>query len=758
MNHMSPSQMFRFFGAALLLLPLSCGVQGDSQKASGPQTQAEVLRALASALDQFPGMGVQLLPEKISMKSQGKDSVEAFSSREAGIQDVLSVLFKDSGINLMIEGDVKGTATFDIKKSTLEDSFLALLRAYDLGYSWDGTFLRILPKVHRIFDVDFPSEETARSNGLQGGRKSAGGSGSGSGGGQGSSSGNGSGSGAVQFWDVMKKNLTEVISKDDGATLVVNERLGTVSVEGKPSTVARVGAYLEAVRRRATKQVSIEARIMEVKLNRDFKTGVDYSLLPGFFNFHHPSNRGGTLTNGAIIRQSAQAGVDTLNVGFLNAGQFSIFIDALQKQGQVRVLSSPRVSTLNNVPAVIRVVEQVPVIEREIIDSGTGTSRTQFNVRFEDAGVAVSVTPQIGEDGIITAVVAPSIIEVSGFVSTPDNLITEPILNTRKVTTTLRIPDGVPVVLGGLRSRRKSETLTGVPLLSDIPILGALFRSTVQEHVETELVILLFPRILTPAWMSEDVQRGIDRVLRTRVDFKPGTAGLSEEHEHEWHEPLLSGRAGPGKTFGDRGARVRVAEASAKGISKAGLGRLALSRAVANFEKGNDSQGWVDLKEALALDPQSKEAWLLRGIMEGRRQRLRAARDAFREAVRLDPSGVYGLNNLGLMELRLGNPVVAEGRFRRALAKAGMPELRNNLGIALLGQGKVHEAAAEFEQAIKSMPGLAEAQLNLAVCKDRLGDPKGAAKNYRAFLLAGGDPSDPRLRALKGHLQALGVL
>ncbi len=748
-------RMFPFFGAILLFFPMACGSHGSSQRDSGPQIQAEVLRALASSLDQFPGLGVQLLPETISLRSPGGNSIKAFSSRDAGIQDVLTVLFKDSGINLLIEGNVKGTATFDIKESTLEDAFLALLRAYDLGYTWDGTFLRILPRVHRIFDVDFPSEETARSNGLQGGNQSAGSSSSGSGG---SGPGLGNGSGAVQFWDVMKKNLSEVISKDQGASLVVNERLGSVSVEGKPSTVERVSNYLEAVRRRSVKQVSIEARIMEVKLNKDYKTGVDYSLLPGFFNLHHPANRGGTLTDGAIIRQTAKAGVDTLNVGFLNAGQFSIFIDALQKQGQVRVLSSPRVSTLNNVPAVIRVVEQVPVIEREIIDSGTGTSRTQFNVRFEDAGVAVSVTPQIGEDGVITAVVAPSIIEVSGFVSTPDNLITEPILNTRKVTTTLRIPDGVPVVLGGLRSRRKSETLTGLPLLSDIPILGALFRSTVQEHVETELVILLFPRILTPAWMNEDVERGVDRVLRTRVDFKPGTAGLNASHEDEWHESHLSGRTSPGKHFGDRGARVRVKEASAKGISKSGLARLALGRAVNNFEKGNDSQGWVDLKEALALDRHSKEAWLLKGIMEGRRRRLRAAREAFREVVQLDPQNIYGLNNLGLIELRLGNPVVAEGRFRKALAKSEMPELLNNLGIALLGQGKVHQAEGYFSKAVQAMPGLAEAQLNLAVCKDRLKDPKGAAESYRAFLLAGGDPSDPRLRSLKDHLQALGVL
>ncbi|HHI78574.1 MAG TPA: tetratricopeptide repeat protein [Planctomycetes bacterium] len=751
MNNMSPLRMSRILGALLLLLPLSCGSQGDSGGSSHPQTQAELLRALASSLDRFPGLGIQLLPERISLGSKEKESIEAFSSRDAGIQDVLSALFKDSGINLLIEGDVQGTATFDIKKSTLEESFLSLLRAYDLGYSWDGTFLRILPKIHRIFDVDFPSEETARSNGLQGGNGSAQGSSE-------TSGDSGGGTGSVKFWDVLKKNFAEILAKDKDASLVVNERLGSISVEGKPSTVERIGSYLEAVRRRSTKQVSIEARILEVKLNRDYKTGVDYSLLPGFFNFHHPSNRGGTLTDGAILRQSAQAGVDTLNIGFLNAGQFSIFIDALSKQGQVRVLSSPRVSTLNNVPAVIRVVEQVPVIEREIIDSGTGTSRTQFNVRFEDAGVAVSVTPQIGEDGIITAVVAPSIIEVSGFVSTPDNLITEPILNTRKVTTTLRIPDGVPVVLGGLRSRRKSETLTGVPLLSDIPILGALFRTTIQEHVETELVILLFPRILTPAWMNEDVQRGVDRVLRTRVDFKAGTAGLGEGEESEWHEPHLGGRAGPGKNFGDRPARVQIAEASAKGISKAGLGRLALARAVANFEKGNDSQGWLDLNEALSLDPHSKQAWLLDGIMEGRRQRLRAARKAFREVVRLDPGDVYGLNNLGLIELRLGNPVVAEGRFRRALAKADMPELRNNLGIALLGQGKTHEAAEQFAKAIEAMPGLAEAQLNLAVCKDRQGDPQGAAKSYRAFLLAGGDPADPRLRPLKDHLQALGVL
>ncbi|GEM_PF-1667270 len=697
-------------------------------------------------LEEFGGLGVALMPGAGSGTPKSGTRVEALSSKSADLRDVLMTLFQGSEINLLIDDGVAKKASFDIKESTLEQAFLSLLEVYDLSYRWDGSFLRIVPKEQRIFDVDFPSEQFARSTGLdeeESGTTSQVNQ-------QSISQSGGTNAVSGDFWSALRNDLTDMMEGVEDGKVLINRRLGTVSVEGPPSVVRRVEAYLRAVRRRSMQQVSIEARILEVKLNREFKAGVDYSLLPGFLNSRDPiANRSGTLTGGAVIAQSTSTGAESLKVGFLNAGQFSIFIDALQSQGQVRVLSSPRVSTLNNVPAIIRVVEQVPVIEREIIDNTT-SSRTQFNVRFEDAGVAVSVTPQIGEDGVITAVVRPSIIEVSGFVSTPDKLITEPILNTRTLTTTLRIPDGTPVVLGGLRAKRKTEDVTGIPLLADLPGLGALFRSTVQRSEDTELVIVLFPRILSSSWEAEHLGRSLDRVLRLRRPFRFGTA-LEKEDEGEWVEPLLGGKA---RSRGLRADRLGGTKKSphAVGLSRTGLSDLALKRAHRHLAAGDATQARREILEAISLDPEKAEAWLLKGVQDMEQGRAAAAEDAFRRVLELDSGNLHASVNLGLLQLRAGNALGAEHVFRSVLEGAEIPEVRNDLGIALLRQDRLEEARQAFVEALTKRPDLVEAHGNLAVCAFRLGDLEGARKAYREFLMAGGDPGDPRLLPLRESL------
>jgi len=696
------------------------------------------------------------MPKSLGAQDRPKGTpVAAFGSRDAAFGDVMLALFKDSNINLMMEGEMPGKATFDIKSSTLEETFEQLLAVYDLAYRWEGGFLRVGRRLARTFLVDYPAQEGSGSTSLSGGGGQGSGGSSAPSQSSGTSSGSGSG-GAQAFWSSLKEDVKALVGTDPGAVVFTNTSLGSITVEAKPSSVRRVSEYLDHAKRRSSRQVSLEARVLEVTLNGAFKFGVNYTLLPGLFH----SDNSGTLAGGAMAIGGAASGGTTAQIGYLSANRFSLFYDALETQGQVRVLSSPRVSTLNNISASIRVVEQVPVIEREIVDT-TGASRTQFNVRFVDAGITVNVTPQIGEDGVITAVVEPAIVEVAGYVSTPDGLITEPILNTRNLKTIVKVKDGQALVMGGLRSTRRTEDLNKIPLLGDIPGLGLLFRSTSQTKADTEIVIVIYPRLLTPEWEREDFERGVDRVMRTKVPFAV-TSMRMEENVREWTKDHLDGQVPPSATGVDRVKQEPTAPAAAETkqiLSRAGLSRLAFTRACQHLERGESAQAQQALEDALDDDVTNAEAWFVKGLLALRLGRLAEAEAALLRASQLAPGDASVGNALGLTELRMDEAVTAEGRFRQALAASPQPEIHCNLGIALLVQGKLEAAEAAFRHALsdpKSSPP--EAHVNLAVCLDRQGKHDAALAEYRAFLLSGGNPKDPRLKSLEARIDAASAL
>ena len=130
------------------------------------------------------------------------------------------------------------------------------------------------------------------------------------------------------------------------------------------------------------------------------------------------------------------------------------------------------------------------------------------------------------------AITPPEVTQSTGTVVTPDGLITQPIISRRDTTTVVRVADGQAIAVGGLRSTRKEETLSGVPFLMDIPLLGQLFSSTVQTREEVELMIVLTPRVLDASWLAEEVRRGAHRLVSLRRPFQFNSIGL-EGFRHE---------------------------------------------------------------------------------------------------------------------------------------------------------------------------------------------------------------------------------
>jgi MSHA biogenesis protein MshL len=665
------------------------------------------------------------LPELAGEENEGA-RLESFVGRDTQVQEILLSMFRDSDINILLDADVSGSLTFDIKNTTVESAFEALLRSLDLSYEWDGSFLRVQRLVRRSFDVDIlsSSSESAAGGGADLGQQD-----------QGDSS----------PWSSMEEDLGLILG-DEGSVLI-NDIAGIVQVEARPSTALRVRDYLDSMVRRVNNQISIEARILEVGLSDEFALGVNWQLLPEFFN----SDELGTLAGGSMVTQTAASGGTALNVGILKTDNWELFVDALEAQGQVRVLASPRVSTMNNVPASLRVVDQLPVIDREIIDS-LGGLRTQYDVRFVDAGINLQVTPQIGSDGMITVRVNPDITNQTGTVTTPDGLVTEPILATRETSSSVRVPNGQSIVIGGLRTTRKTEELNGIPFLADIPLLGTFFRSTVQTRLESELIIVLVPRIIERSWMDEELQRATDRLIALRRPFKLSSLDLEGFRTEDWKSGLLQGEINGAY---DPATRLEIGsgdtpDSRSLTVTRKGLAGRLIDRAAEALQKRNITQAIEDLEQASRLDPESAKAQLYAGVLHSQRGHFRLARTHLEKASAILPDDVLLLTARGAVELAAGSPYRARKFLELAHAQAENPVSASNLGAALLATQDFAAARELLEPFSGDLP--AELSANLAFAQMRLGERDKARESLRRATVAGADPRDPRILALAQEL------
>ena len=657
---------------------------------------------------------------------------------------MLLSLFRDSDVNLMIDPSITATATFDVKNTTVEEAFEAVLRSADLAYEWDGSFLRVRPLERQIFDVDVPNN-TGVAIGQQAGANAAAGGGAGA--------GAGGGAGEADPWSRIESDVTQLVSEP--GLVLVNEMAGTVTVEASPSSVERVRNYLERNVRRITNQVSLEARVLEVSLDDEFRLGVNWSLLPGFFK----TDELGTLDSGAIVSQAAASGGGSFNFGFLDAGNFEVFVDALERQGQVRVLSSPRVATMNNVPANIRVVRQIPIIDREIIDSFGGV-RTQFDIRFTEAGVNLAVVPQIGTDGTVTCQITPRITEQVGTITTPDGLQVEPILAIRETTSSVRVPDGETIVVGGLRSTSKTETLQGVPVLSSIPLLGALFRSTVQTRVEIELLVLLVPRVLDEAWRAEELRRGTHRLVALRRGFGLNSIDLEGFREEEYLKPLLDGHprgttqpAVRTEPPAARGSRIAPEETPLT-ITKRGLGDRLARRAATELDRGNAAQALALLEQAIELDATRADTLSTAALLHSRQNAHRRARDLAERACVAQPQNSAARLIAGTVAVTAGMPAAGLPSLQRAHDARKDAISACNLGAALILAGAFDDAAEVLTQHAGDADAPPELHANLSFVQLQQGDDAAALEHLERALVLGASPGNARIRALQSELQA----
>ncbi len=314
----------------------------------------------------------------------------------------------------------------------------------------------------------------------------------------------------MQFWKDLEKSIQGMLAKDDGHNVTVNAQAGIISIRAYPGELHRIGRYINNLQSSLNRQVILEAKILEVQLNDSYQAGIDWSILG------NPAQLTDTSAGMGQDGSRAFPGTElkTLNGIFAVRvkGNFKLLINLLQAQGNVQVLSSPHISTVNNQKAVIKVGSD------EFFVTGVSTSNTIIGsntLPSQDveltpffSGITLDVTPEISSDNTVVLHIHPSVSKVTeqtktigvGASSTggESNLVLPLAFSTiRESDNIVRAKSGQIVVIGGLMQNDMGEVIVATPWISKIPVLGTLFRRTQQKSIKSELVILLHPIIAT---------------------------------------------------------------------------------------------------------------------------------------------------------------------------------------------------------------------------------------------------------------------
>ena len=352
----------------------------------------------------------------------------------------------------------------------------------------------------------------------------------------------------ANFWAGLQVAIEGVLDTRDNRGVMINPLSGVISVRAMPHEHRAVGELLHAIQNSVQRQVILEAKIVEVELRDGFQSGINWTALSrtsgrlfGFgqvagqdvFNDGVSSIRGSTVP---VQPGNRISGFDASAFGgsavlTADTGDFNAFIELLETQGSTRVLSSPRVSTINNQKAVIKVgtdeffVTGVTGRTAAGAVGATAASTVQLTPFF--SGIALDVTPQISRAGDIILHVNPTVSEVqdqtkSFTVAGQEEELPLAFSSVRQSDSIVRARNGQVVVIGGLMRESAEQRRFGTPGLGRIPLIGNLFGSREEVTTKTELVILLRPMVVgdDDDW-GEHVDGSLGRVRAMGADTWP---------------------------------------------------------------------------------------------------------------------------------------------------------------------------------------------------------------------------------------------
>lgn len=293
---------------------------------------------------------------------------------------------------------------------------------------------------------------------------------------------------------IEKLRLT-VVPDDADARIIADDVNNALVVLARPRTYRMIEAALHKLDIVPT-QVLIEATIVEVTLNDQLRYGVQWFFKAG--------------DSKAVLSRFARGAASSVFPGFsyvYRGGDAQVVLNALDSVTDVRVVSSPQVMVLDNRTAELQVGDQVPISTQQSISNTDPNAPTVNTIQFRDTGVVLRVTPRVNSSGQVTLEIEQ---EESNAVATTTSGIDSPTIQQRRVRSSVAVRSGETIALGGLIRNNRSDTESGVPVLSAIPILGNLFRDNSSSGRRTELLALITPRVVR----NEEEARKVTEDLR----------------------------------------------------------------------------------------------------------------------------------------------------------------------------------------------------------------------------------------------------
>lgn len=497
------------------------------------------------------------LPPKPTVKAE----TYSVSVHNVPVQSLLFALARDAKLNVDVHPGITGVVTLNALDQTMPQLLARIGKQVDMRYEIDGPNLVVRPDTpflrnYRVDYVNMARDSTSTSSiATQIATTGADGASAG-GGGSNNSTSSVSNTSNNRFWQTLVQNIKDTLHETDkvfperdagpaaepvagaartqaapgagrepsfreAASVIANPETGLIAVRATGRQHEKIQEFLDLVMASARRQVMIEATVIEVQLSDNYQQGINWSSL------RTSATEGLSLSQGQVGTNPLPSGVvpgitpGVFVMSYLkpltSLGNLTATIQLLESFGKVKVLSSPKISVLNNQTALLKVVDNkvyftiTATTEDPTIQGRPGRSTYTSELHTVPVGFVMSVTPQVAESDEVTLNVRPTISRIVGFVQDPNpalavaNVVSNvPVIQTREMESVLRVASGNIAVMGGLMQDTIDNLKDGVPLLSRLPGVGDAFAYRNEKTSKSELVIFIRPVVVRDASVQGD--------------------------------------------------------------------------------------------------------------------------------------------------------------------------------------------------------------------------------------------------------------